>query len=50
MWEIEVRDGVFYASGAPTAGPPPYEVYKVAPTLVFGFGADETFSPTRWRF
>ena len=51
-WHVEVRDGVFYADGAPTAGPPPYEVYVVTPALVFGFGTDDTFapSPTRWRF
>ncbi len=50
-WQVTVRDGAFYADyGAPTAGPPPYEVYEVTPTTVFGFGTDETFSPTRWRF
>jgi nitroimidazol reductase NimA-like FMN-containing flavoprotein (pyridoxamine 5'-phosphate oxidase superfamily) len=49
-WPVIVRDGAFYADGAPTAGPPPYEVYKVAPTMTFGFPTDETFSPTRWRF
>ena len=26
-WPVTVRDGAFYADGAPTAGPPPYEVY-----------------------
>ncbi|NDJ84523.1 MAG: PIG-L family deacetylase [Chloroflexi bacterium] len=35
---------------APTAGPPPYAVYAVTPTVAFGFGTDKTFSPTRWRF
>jgi nitroimidazol reductase NimA-like FMN-containing flavoprotein (pyridoxamine 5'-phosphate oxidase superfamily) len=49
-WLVTVRDGAFYADGAPTAGPPPYEVYEVAPTMTFGFPTDETFSPTRWRF
>ena len=50
-WHVTVRDGAFYADyGAPTAGPPPYEVYEVTPTMVFGFGTDESFSPTRWRF
>ena len=49
-WQVAVRDGAFYADGAPTAGPPPYDVYAVFPTLVFGFGTDELFSPTRWRF
>jgi nitroimidazol reductase NimA-like FMN-containing flavoprotein (pyridoxamine 5'-phosphate oxidase superfamily) len=49
-WHVTVRDGAFYADGAPTAGPPPYEVYEVTPTLAFGFGKDESFSATRWRF
>ena len=47
---IKVRDGAFYGDGAPTAGPPPYEVYAVTPATVFGFGEDESFSATRWRF
>jgi nitroimidazol reductase NimA-like FMN-containing flavoprotein (pyridoxamine 5'-phosphate oxidase superfamily) len=50
-WHVTVRDGVFYADyGAPTAGPPPFEVYEIAPTVAFGFGTEESFSPTRWRF
>jgi hypothetical protein len=49
-WPVTVRDGAFYGDGAPTAGPPPYDVYEVIPTTAFGFPWDETFSPTRWRF
>jgi nitroimidazol reductase NimA-like FMN-containing flavoprotein (pyridoxamine 5'-phosphate oxidase superfamily) len=50
-WHVNVRDGAFDADyGAPTAGPPPYEVYELTPTTAFGFVTDETFSPTRWRF
>jgi nitroimidazol reductase NimA-like FMN-containing flavoprotein (pyridoxamine 5'-phosphate oxidase superfamily) len=50
-WHVRVRNGAYDADyGAPTAGPPPYEVYEVAPTTVFAFGTAETFSPTRWRF
>lgn len=49
-WPVTVRDGAFYADGAPTAGPPPYEVYEVIPTTAFGLPWDETFNPTRWRF
>ena len=50
-WNVTVRDGAFHdAEGAPTAGPPPYDVYKVTPRTAFGFGTDEAFSPTRWRF
>ena len=47
---MTVRDGAFYADGAPTAGPPPYEVYEVTPATAFGFPTDETFTATRWRF
>jgi hypothetical protein len=38
--------------GAPTAGPPPYEVYAVAPEVVYAFGVDDEHAPrsTRWRF
>jgi len=46
----KVRDGALYGDGAPTAGPPPDEVYAVTPATVFGFGEDESFSATRWRF
>jgi Pyridoxamine 5'-phosphate oxidase len=49
-WHVAVRDGAFYADGAPTAGPPPYHVHEVTPTTAFAFGKDESFSPTRWRF
>jgi uncharacterized pyridoxamine 5'-phosphate oxidase family protein len=51
-WHVTVRDGAFHhdVGGAPTAGPPPYEVYAVVPTTAFVFGLDETVSPTRWVF
>jgi uncharacterized pyridoxamine 5'-phosphate oxidase family protein len=50
-WHVSVRDGAFHdVEGAPTAGPPPYDVYEVTPATAFGFGTDESFSPTRWHF
>ena len=50
-WHVTVRDAAFHdAEGAPTAGPPPYDVYEVIPTTAYGFGTDESLSPTRWRF
>ena len=52
-WPVTVRDGAFDAPyGAPTSGPPPYEVYELTPAVVLGFGTDNTFGPrsTRWRF
>lgn len=52
-WPVTVRSGALHdAEGAPTAGPPPYEVYEIVPSVVFAFGTDESFAPrsTRWRF
>jgi hypothetical protein len=49
-WETTVGDGGLIGPGAPTAGLPPYTVYSVSPTTVFGFGTDEAFGAMRWRF
>lgn len=50
-WPVTVRDGGFYAEyAAPTAGEPPYEVYEVTATTVFGFQTNEKFGSTRWHF
>lgn len=49
-WEVEVRDGAFYAAGAPTAGPPPYEVCVVSPITAFAFGTGDSFGAARYRF
>jgi len=60
QWELTVRDGAVFGPNAPTAGPPPYAVFALTPTTVFGLpgiaGTEEgrgtagAFSPTRWRF
>ncbi|TDE12251.1 pyridoxamine 5'-phosphate oxidase family protein [Jiangella asiatica] len=51
-WEVEVRDGTFHAEGAPTAGPGPFDVHALVPTVAFGYGSAEgaPYDPTRWRF
>jgi hypothetical protein len=50
-WEVTVRAGAFHdAEGAPTAGPPPYEVYRVSPSKAFAFPKGDGTNPTRWRF
>lgn len=49
-WQVTVRNGAFHADGAPTAGPPPYEVYVVTPTTIFALGTDDSFGAARWRF
>jgi nitroimidazol reductase NimA-like FMN-containing flavoprotein (pyridoxamine 5'-phosphate oxidase superfamily) len=56
-WELTLRDGAVEGQNAPTARPPPYAVFGLRPTTVFGlpgtFGmekAKDPFTPTRWRF
>jgi nitroimidazol reductase NimA-like FMN-containing flavoprotein (pyridoxamine 5'-phosphate oxidase superfamily) len=50
-WEPEVRDGAFYAEfSAPSAGPPPWELYEMTPTTVFALGTAEPYGATRFRF
>jgi uncharacterized protein YbdZ (MbtH family) len=50
-WHVAVNNGLFDSvTGAPTAGPPPYGVYTVAPTTAFAFPLDPSVTPTRWRF
>ena len=50
-WPAVVKDGAFtYDYSAPSAGPPPWDLYAVAPTTVFGVLSDEPGGATRWRF
>ena len=50
-WYVTVRDGTYSADyGAPSAGPPPYELYEVQPCAVFSLASDEPYGATRWRF
>jgi hypothetical protein len=50
-WRVTVREGAYFVDyGAPSAGPPPDELYEVQPATVFGLGTDEPFGATRWRF
>jgi nitroimidazol reductase NimA-like FMN-containing flavoprotein (pyridoxamine 5'-phosphate oxidase superfamily) len=50
-WWPTVRDGAFHdVEGAPTAGPPPYDVYEVIPAKAYAFPLDDAVTPTRWRF
>lgn len=49
-WAPTVRDGAFYHEfSAPSAGPPPWEVYEFRPKTVFGVGTAAPHGPTRWR-
>lgn len=50
-WPTEVAGGALEAEeGAPSAGPPPYGVYRVRPARAFAFPFAEGYAPTRWRF
>jgi hypothetical protein len=50
-WPVRVRDHAFHAPyGAPTAGPPPYEVFAIRPRRVFAFGTDDALAPRSTRF
>ncbi len=49
-WHVDVSDQAFYGDGAPTAGPPPYEVYEITPAKIFGFSEDGSVGAMRWRF
>jgi hypothetical protein len=50
-WPATARDGVLYAEySAPTAGPPPWDVYEVTPSTVFALGTEEPWGGMRWRF
>jgi hypothetical protein len=58
-WPLEARGDKVYGPNAPTAGPPPYSIYRMVPSKAFGlpgmFGMDKVDraklpKPTRWDF
>ena len=58
-WPLEVRGDKVHGPNAPTAGPPPYTVFRLTPSTVFGlpgmtgmeqFKRGELPRPTRWQF
>lgn len=49
-WHPTVTDGAFWHEySAPSAGPPPWELYEVTPTTMYGLATAEPFGATRWR-
>jgi general stress protein 26 len=49
-WPATVKDGAFtHEYSAPSAGPPPWNLYAVTPTTVFGVLTREPGGATRWR-
>ncbi len=50
-WSPTVRDGALYAEfSAPSAGPPPWDVYEFTTDTLFALGTAEPFGATRWKF
>ena len=58
-WPLEARGVEVFGPNAPTAGPPPYRIYRMTPSKVFGlpgqYGMDkfdpaDLLKPTRWVF
>ncbi|MGZ3583535.1 MAG: pyridoxamine 5'-phosphate oxidase family protein [Ktedonobacterales bacterium] len=50
-WPASVDDGAITAAySAPSAGPPPWHLYAVAPVTAFGVATAEPYGAMRWRF
>jgi hypothetical protein len=58
-WPLEARGLEVHGPNAPSAGPPPYRIFRVEPTKAFGlpgtygmdqFKPEQLPSPTRWTF
>lgn len=50
-WPATVSDGALTAPySAPSAGPPPWDLYVVTPVTSFGVATAEPHGATRWRF
>ena len=50
-WPAQVEGDAFTAPfNAPSAGPPPYNVYRFVFHTVFGVATEEPHGATRWRF
>ena len=58
-WPLEARGAEVYGPNAPTAGPPPYRIYKLVPSKAFGlpgtlgmeeFEQSDLPKPTRYDF
>jgi hypothetical protein len=50
-WPAEVDGDAFTAPfSAPSAGPPPWQLYRLALHTAFGVATAEPYGATRWRF
>jgi nitroimidazol reductase NimA-like FMN-containing flavoprotein (pyridoxamine 5'-phosphate oxidase superfamily) len=49
-WAPEVRNGAYvHEYSAPSAGPPPWDLYELTPKTVYGLATSEPYGATRWR-
>jgi nitroimidazol reductase NimA-like FMN-containing flavoprotein (pyridoxamine 5'-phosphate oxidase superfamily) len=49
-WAPTVENGAFvHEYSAPSAGPPPWDLYEITPKTVFGLSTGEPGGATRWR-
>ena len=49
-WGPTARDGAFWHEfSAPSAGPPPWDVYEITPSTFYAVASAEPFGATRWR-
>jgi hypothetical protein len=51
-WPVTVTADLAFDApyGAPTAGPPPYRVYEVTPTIAYAFGTDNHLGERSTRY
>jgi pyridoxine/pyridoxamine 5'-phosphate oxidase len=50
-WPARVSDGALTAEySAPSAGPPPWNLYVLTPLVAFGVASAKPYGATRWRF
>ena len=50
-WPARAEHGAFTAPySAPSAGPPPWDLYVMTPVTAFGLATAEPHGATRWRF
>lgn len=50
-WPLRVNGDLMDADyGAPSSGGPPFQVFRLTPSTVYGLGTTEPYGAARWRF
>ena len=50
-WPAQVENGALTAPfSAPSAGPPPWYVYRITPDTIYALGTSDPYGATRFRF